>query len=44
MLWVVGVVADLLSVNRSLLEELQVSQRARDWSPSSSNSEEINHD
>jgi glycosyltransferase involved in cell wall biosynthesis len=44
MLWVVGVVADLLSVNRSLLEELQVSQRARDWRPLSSNSQETSHD
>lgn len=44
MLWVVGVVADLLSVNRSLLEELQVSQRARDWRQLSSNSQETSHD
>lgn len=35
-LWVMGVIADLLSVNRSLLEELQVSQRTRDLAPKQS--------
>jgi hypothetical protein len=43
-LWVMGLVADLLSVNRSLMEELQVSQRARDLAPTNPDSGLSNKD